>query len=130
VHAVAARAVVRRRIERNDVLSTANVEVSEGALDGVAIASSPPLVTVAEGRARRAIAPGEILTTALVRLPYAVRAGDQIKVVFRHGGIEARGAGTAVNSGAVGDIVRVLAPGRRQPLRARIVAPAVVEILQ
>jgi flagella basal body P-ring formation protein FlgA len=130
VDASGRRAIARHAISRSTPLSLEAVEVSEGSLDGLPIASSPSLVQTAEGEVRRNVAAGEILTTALVRLPPAIRAGDEIAVIVRHGSVEARGVGRAASSGAVGDIIRVLAPGRRQTVRARIIAPALVEILQ
>jgi flagella basal body P-ring formation protein FlgA len=59
-----------------------------------------------------------------------VRAGDTVSMTLRSGIIEAKGVGRAVSSGFIGDVIRVVRPGAREPYRARVIAPAAVEILQ
>jgi len=63
-------------------------------------------------------------------MPPAVRAGDPVTMVIRAGAMEVRGPGRAVSSGAIGDVIRVMRPAHREPLRGRIIEPAVVEILR
>ena len=130
VTAIVPHVVARHAIAADTSLTDADVEWREGALDGVLLQPLPTRDEVLVARSRRAIAAGEVLTrTALVR-PYTVRAGDTVSMTVRTGVIEVRGVGRAVSSGYVGDVIRVLAPGTRQPSRARVVAPAAVEILQ
>ena len=64
---------------------------------------------------RWAIAGGAVITPTVVKVPPAVRAGDQVTMVIRAGAMEVRGAGRAVSSGAVGDVIRVM---RAEPSRA------------
>jgi flagella basal body P-ring formation protein FlgA len=129
VDATAERATARHALRRDAVLSADDVEWAEGPLDGLQFDALPALNDVLAARPRRNIASGEILTTALLRQPLAVRAGDEVSITVRTGNIEARGMGRAVSSGSVGDIIRVLGPGTRQPSRARVIAPAAVEIV-
>jgi flagella basal body P-ring formation protein FlgA len=106
------------------------VEWVDGPLDGQLLESLPTLPQVIGTRARRAIARGEVMTATIVKVPPAVRAGDQVTMVIRVGAMEVRGTGRAVSSGMVGDIIRVSRPSHRQPLSGRIIEPAVVEILR
>ena len=53
-----------------------------------------------------------------------------MSITIRSGAIEARGIGRAASSGFVGDVIRVTRPGNREPVRARVLAAASVEILQ
>jgi flagella basal body P-ring formation protein FlgA len=130
VHGSGQHVIARRAIDRDVVLGHDDVEWADGALEGQAIEPLPSLESVLAASARRAFAQGEIVTNTMLRKPLAVRAGEQVAMTFRSGRIEVRGIGRAVNSGAIGDIIRVLRPGSRQSSRARIVAPASVEMLK
>jgi len=127
---IAEHVVARQPIARSAEITADAVEVQRGAIDGVQLAPLPALNDVIAARPRRAIAAGEVFTQSMLERVLAVRAGDEISVTIRSGVIEARGRGRAVSSGFVGDIIRISRPGSRETLRARIVAPASVEILQ
>jgi flagellar basal body P-ring formation protein FlgA len=128
VDAAAAHAVAARNLERDATLDAADIDWVDGSLKGQLVAPLPAATAIVGARARRAIVQGEIVSLAVVRPAEAIRAGDAVTIVIRSGPIEVRGPGRAVNGGTVGDPIRVLRPGSRQPLSGRIVAPAVVEI--
>ena len=128
VDAAVAHAVAVRNLDRDAIFDATDIDWVEGSLKGQLVAPLPAAKAIVGGRARRAIVQGEIVSLALVRPAEAVRAGDAVTIVIRSGPIEVRGPGRAVNGGTVGDPIRVLRPGSRQPLSGRIVAPAVVEI--
>jgi flagella basal body P-ring formation protein FlgA len=130
VTAVVGHAVAVRALQRDAALTPEDVEWREAAIDGALLQPLPSLDEVLAARTRRAIAPGEVLSrTALVR-DFAVRAGDQVTMTMRRGVIEVRGVGRAVSSGFIGDVIRILPPGSRQPARARVTAPSAVEMLR
>ena len=81
-------------------------------------------------RTRRAIAAGEVLNGIVLARPLAVRAGDEVALTFRNGVMEVSGVARADSSGSVGDVIRVTTPGSRDIRRARIIAPASVEIVR
>lgn len=124
-HVVATRAVAR-----DAALTADDVEERRGPVDHVLIEPLPALSEVLSARARRAIAGGEVVNRAALSQPFAVRAGDTVAMTMRTGVIEVRGVGRAVSSGYIGDVIRILPPGTRQPSRARVTAPATVEILR
>lgn len=130
VSVTAGHAVAARAIARGSALTPADVEWKEAAIDGQLLQPLPTLAEVLGSQARRAIAPGEVLTTMVLARPLAVRAGDEVALTFRNGAMEVSGVARAVSSGAVGEVIRVTTPGSRDIRRARIIAPASVEIVR
>jgi flagella basal body P-ring formation protein FlgA len=130
VTADARHLVAARNVPRNAELTPDDVQWVDGPINGQLFDPLPSAGQVLGARARRAIARGEVITATVVKMPPAVRAGDPVTMVIRAGTMEVRGPGRAVSSGAVGDVIRVMRPAHREPLRGRIVEPAVVEILR
>jgi len=130
VTADARHLVAARNVPRNTELTADDVQWVDGPINGQLFDPLPSAGQVLGARARRAIARGEVITATVVKMPPAVRAGDPVTMVIRAGTMEVRGPGRAVSSGAVGDVIRVMRPAHREPLRGRIVEPAVVEILR
>jgi len=130
VTADARHLVAARNVPRNTELTADDVQWVDGPITGQLFDPLPSAGQVLGARARRAIARGEVITATVVKMPPAVRAGDPVTMVIRAGTMEVRGPGRAVSSGAVGDVIRVMRPAHREPLRGRIVEPAVVEILR
>jgi flagella basal body P-ring formation protein FlgA len=130
VRVIAGRAVATRAIPRGQRVTAADVDWSEGSLDGQLLQPLPSLDAVLASQTRRAIAPGEVLTSIVLAEPVAVRAGEEVALTVRAGAMEVRGVARAVSSGSVGDVIRVTTPGSRDIRRARIVAPAKVEIVR
>lgn len=130
VRVIAGRAVATRAIPRGQQVSAEDVEWSEGPLDGQLLQPLPSLDAVLASQTRRAVAPGEVLTNIVLAEPVAVRAGEEVALTVRSGAMEVRGVARAVSSGSIGDVIRVTTPGSRDIRRARIVAPAKVEIVR
>jgi flagella basal body P-ring formation protein FlgA len=107
-----------------DAVQDADAEVSD-----VRFEALPTLDDVIGAHARRALVPGDVLSHAVVAVPDAVRAGDEVKVVARVGALEAWGVGRASGSGRVGDVVRITRGSARGLQRARVLSPGVVEVL-
>jgi flagella basal body P-ring formation protein FlgA len=124
-HARAARA-----IERDETFAPAAVDVVHGTLPGVAFKRLPTAADVVGLTARRAIAPGEPLTAAVLDVPPVVRSGDEVTVTVALGRVEVRSVAIASGSGYEGDVIRVLSRGSRRPVRARITGAGAVEVLR
>lgn len=120
-----------RTIAREEIIVSDAVETTVGELPVMTIR---PLLADADvvGRAaRRTIAVGEPLTATALRLPPAVRSGDQVAVTVRIGAVRVTGVGLASGSGRVGDTIRVMPPhSQRQLWPARVTGPGAVEILE
>ena len=130
VSVTAGHAVAARAIARGSDVTQADVEWKEAAIDGQLLQPLPALDDVLGSRTRRAIAAGEVLNGIVLARPLAVRAGDEVALTFRNGVMEVSGVARAVSSGSVGDVIRVTTPGSRDIRRARIIAPASVEIVR
>ena len=130
VNASLAHVVAARPIARDVAITGEDIELRRTTLTGVLLEPLPGLDEVVSARTRRAFAAGEVFSRSGLTRPFAVRAGDTVSMTVRNGIVEAKGVGRAVSSGFVGDVIRVLRPGTREPSRARVVAPAAVEILQ
>lgn len=130
VTVVAGHVVARQPIARNAEITLDDVEMRHERLDGLLLQPLPTLQETLAGRPRRALAAGEVLTGAVLARTPAVRAGDEVSVTIRAGVIEARGVGRAASSGFIGDVIRITRPGIRETARARVLAPASVEMIQ
>jgi flagella basal body P-ring formation protein FlgA len=119
-----------RAIARDEVIGAADVTLVEGELRDVPVRRLPGIADVVGAAPRRAVAAGEALTSAVLTLPPLVRSGDQVDVNVRVGSVHVAGRGVASGSGHVGDVIRVVNPGSRQPRKAKIIGPGSVEIVQ
>jgi len=89
----------------------------------------PTLDAVIGARTLRDVARGELITVRVARIPPAVRSGDRVVVHSRVGSVEVTGVATAQQSGEIGDVIRLVNPDSRQPLRARITGKGSVEVM-
>jgi flagella basal body P-ring formation protein FlgA len=116
-------------LPRDTAIDAANVSEAQGEVVGVRFEPLPLLDDVVGAQTRRDVAPGEVLSHAIVVVPPTVRAGDELKVLARVGALEAWGVGRASGSGRVGDIVRITRGGAPGLQRARVLSPGVVQVL-
>jgi flagella basal body P-ring formation protein FlgA len=130
VRVVATHVRATRALARNQQILPADVEEVEAELIDQPMRRLPSLDDAIGARLRRSVAAGEPITAAVIEVPAAVKSGDEVRVTVRVGAVEAESKGIASGSGYVGDIVRVLNPGSRRPLKARVTAPGRVEIIQ
>jgi flagella basal body P-ring formation protein FlgA len=127
VRARVARAA--RAIERNQVIDANAIAFVEDDLKGVRFGRLPQWADLVGARARRAIAPGVVVTSGMVAIPPAVLNGDRVTVGVTIGRVHVTGEGIASGSGRVGDVVHVRQTGRRGLLKARIMERGVVEVM-
>ena len=116
-------------VDRDATVTAEAVHEQDGAVPGVRFEPLPRLDEVIGTHARRPLTAGEVLSYAVVIVPDAVRAGDEVKVVARVGALEAWGVGRAIASGRVGDVVRITRGSARGLQPARVLSPGVVQVL-
>ena len=116
-------------VDRDQAVTAEVVQEQDGEVAGVRFEPLPRLDEVIGAHARRALAAGEVLSQAVVAVPDAVQAGDEVKVVARVGVLEAWGVGRASGSGRVGDVVRITRGSARGLQRALVLSPGVVQVL-
>jgi flagella basal body P-ring formation protein FlgA len=119
-----------RTIARDVAITSDDFEIVSGDLPAMAVRRVPAPGEIVGLKARRTIARGEALTSAVLMTPPAVRSGDEVTVKVSIGSVEVSGVGVASGSGQPGDVIRIMQPRSRQLLKARIVGPGMVEIAE
>lgn len=125
VEHVRARTLVARGRELGD----ADVESSQDVVERVPLKRLPRLAEVAGARALVNLAPGEVVTRTAVTARPAVRSGQVVRATARVGSLEVTASLVAVQDGAPGAVIRVVNKDSRRELRARVLAPGVVEVM-
>ncbi|NLC55380.1 MAG: flagellar basal body P-ring formation protein FlgA [Armatimonadetes bacterium] len=118
---VAARALVV-----GSQLSDADVKIERRAVSSLQ-RPLPADQPVAGLRTRRALPAGAILTFGALEAVPDVRQGDTLALTVRHGAIRVRATVRALESGTLGDQIRVALPGGREA-HARLTAPGAAEL--
>jgi flagella basal body P-ring formation protein FlgA len=129
VRVQAPHARASRAIARDEAIAADAVEVVDGEVPSVPFRHLPGSTELVGLKARRAIAPGEALTDALVILPPLVRSGDAVTVNVQIGAVQAQGQGIASGSGQLGDTIHIMQRASRSLLRARITGRGAVELI-
>jgi flagella basal body P-ring formation protein FlgA len=78
--------------------------------------------------ASRPLPPDTPLRPAFVKLPLVVKKGDRVLIEVRRGGLSIRAYGVTKSSGQVGQTVMVANLDSGRELRAKVVAPSLVEV--
>ena len=117
-------------IRRGELVSAANIESVQQPLSGLPLRRMPAATELVGARALRDIAPGERLSAGMVLVPPAVRTGQHVTAISRVGDVEVSATLMAAESGVSGDIIRLVNPGSRRAMRARILSSNRVEIVQ
>jgi len=128
VHTIYARAA--RAIARDEVVAPSAIELVDGELPSMPLRRVPSAQEIVGLKARRDIAEGEALTSAVLVTPPVVQSGDEVSVTVTLGRVEVTGRAVASGSGQVGDIIRVMQPHSRRLVKARITGPGAVEVVE
>ena len=118
-----------RPLAAGSVVAGDDVREEVRAIDGELIGRLPAAAEVVGHTTLRAVARDEVITARTVRVPPAVRSGDRVVIRAIVLGVEARGVATAQQSGAIGDVIRLVNPETRRQLKGRIVGKNEVEVL-
>ena len=78
--------------------------------------------------ASRPLPPDTPLRSAFVKLPLVIKKGDRVLIEARRGGLSIRAYGVTKSSGQVGQTVMVANLDSGRELRAKVVAPSLVEV--
>lgn len=118
-----------RALDRGAVLTEADVIAASHDITGGALRPLPDLSSAAHARTIRPLAADTCITASMVAPLPAVRGGHDVVAVARVGRVEARTIVTASQSGERGSIIRVVNRQSQRPLKARVVAEGLVEII-
>ena len=120
---------IRRAVSRGSVLDAEDVETAQAPLAGTRFEPSPSIDVVVGARAARSLEPGSIVTASdLVREPM-VKAGDRVRAMVRLAGVEIETTVVAVQAGARDDLIPLVNPATRRPLRGRVTGNGEVEVV-
>lgn len=78
--------------------------------------------------ARRTLLAGQPIVLNSIRLPYAVRSGKPVSLLFKSGTLTITGQGLALQNGAVGDTLPVQNTDSGLIIRGRVASDGLVEI--
>jgi flagella basal body P-ring formation protein FlgA len=120
---------VTRVIARDEMLSQDAWQIVTGDLADLPFRHLPTPDEISTLKARRDVAPGEVLTDAIVTVPPLVRSGEKVDVTVHIGSVEASGTAIASGSGHLGDTIRIIQRASRRLLNARISGPGAVELI-
>jgi flagella basal body P-ring formation protein FlgA len=133
---ISARITARSRIVKaaralapGTVIDEAAVIEADADLDGVLLRPLPAAGAVIGARVRRPIAEGAIVAAQDVIPAPLVSAGRPVTVRVSLGSVIVTGQMIAAESGSLGEIVRVVNAETRRTERARVIAPAEVEMV-
>jgi len=125
-------AVATRRIAPGEPLGEHNVQFQRLAFDGLS-----GYLTMADGlanrRARRLLAAGQVVTTADTELlveadPVLIKSRDYVKLVTHLGPLTITALGEALQEGRRGEVIRVRNVDSNRVVRGKVAAPSLVEV--
>jgi flagella basal body P-ring formation protein FlgA len=128
VHVEARHVRVTRTVPAGAALSPQDIEVVTGDPGAELLEPLPGLSAVLGAAARRTLHLGEVVTLRAVRVPPAVRSGDRVTTRAVVEGAEATSEAVALQSGEIGDVIRLVNPESRRQLEGVVVDRAVVEV--
>ena len=130
VKVVASYPRASRAIRRDEAIGGDAIDLSSGEVPAIALRPLLRANEIVGTSARRDIATGEPLTAAVLRVPPVVKSGDDVEATIRIGVVAVTGPAIASGSGQVGDVIRIMQSHTTKVLRARIMGPAAVEIIE
>jgi flagella basal body P-ring formation protein FlgA len=128
VHGTSRHLRTTRAIRAGETIAPGDLEEASADLGGLPVEPLPGLEQVAGATTTRALAAGEAITARLVRMPPAVRSGDVVSTRVVVEGVVAVGVATALQSGNVGEVIRLVNPESRRQLRGRVTGKSAVEV--
>lgn len=117
-----------RALARGSHLADADLAVAHHVLPRGALRPWPDVAALTDARVLRDLPEDACLTWQVVAPSPAVVGGREVSALVRDGRIEVRATLVAVDSGTIGDVVRVTHSETRRVMRARVIGRAEVEI--
>jgi flagella basal body P-ring formation protein FlgA len=120
-------AVTVRRLMRDEVIADEHVRLERREVTSSVGSYYMSLAVVVGKRATRSVSAGVVLTDVMVGDPLAVRR-DDVTARARDGAVRVRTKCIALADGCVGESIDVMNNDSKKVIRARVVAPSVVEL--
>ena len=120
--------VLTRSIKTDEVIEAGDLKTSKVRV----LQLNHPFVTnrdeVIGKSAVRPLPPDTPLRSAFVKLPLVVKKGDRVMIEVRRGGLSIQTYGVTKSSGQVGQTIMVANVDSGRELRAKVVAPSLVQV--
>ena len=120
--------VTQRRIGRNEVIGKDQVKLERREVTNSVGNYFTRAADVVGKRAMRSVSAGVLLTDVMVGKPLAVRRNDYVTLRARYGAVTVRTKCIALKDACVGESVDVKNKDSNKIIRARVVAPNLVEL--
>jgi flagella basal body P-ring formation protein FlgA len=120
--------VATRPVARGSVVSAQDIELTRM---NASIAGRDAVDNVSDvvGRvASKQIGQGEVFRASALSIPPVVSAGSRVTLVFRQGRLEATATGTALESGQLGQEIRVRNDSSKKIIPGKILEPGLVSV--
>jgi flagella basal body P-ring formation protein FlgA len=117
-----------RTLARGRQLTTDDVRVEQGLVDGARFARIPAPATLSGARMMRVVDADAVVQALDVSIAPVVKAGESVVAVVRIGVVEVTATMTAVDNGGLGDQIRIAHRDRKRVLHATVVGPGRVEV--
>jgi flagella basal body P-ring formation protein FlgA len=129
IHVVVEHAALAHPVERGHAIEAADIDVRRGEAVDVPLRPLPTASQIAGGRALRPMPAGAIVLSGFVLTRRAIEPGDEITAILATGAVEITAVLVAADGGRVGDVIRVVNPGTKRMLKARVKDGRTVEVI-
>ncbi len=119
-----------RPISRGETCTADDFIMSRAEVGAVRLQHLPAASDIVGARAIRDIAADEVITRSLVLAGTAVKSGDLVRLQAGEDGVTVETEGVATQSGDAGETIRVVNRESRRTVRARVIGPGRVEVVQ
>ncbi len=120
--------VTQRRIGRDEVIGDEQIKLERREVTNSIGNYLTRTADVVGKRAMRSVSAGVLLTDVMVGKPLAVRRNDYVTLRARYGAVTVRTKCIALKDACVGESVDVMNKDSKKVIRARVVAPNLVEL--
>lgn len=118
--------VATHSLFRGDIVHTQ--DVAKKSMTRLPFEAVPTSQSIVGLEVKQSIYAGRAVTKRDVGPPSLVKVSTQVEVIWKAPGIELQLNGRALDTGALGDEVRVLNPGTSRTIRGKVIAQGVVEV--
>jgi flagella basal body P-ring formation protein FlgA len=129
IRVVVEHAALARPVERGHAIEATEIEARRGEAVDVPLRALPTAAQIEGGRALRPMPAGAIVLNGFVLTRRAIEPGDEITAILATGAVEITAVLVAADGGRVGDVIRVVNPGTRRMLKARVKDGKTVEVI-
>ncbi|HEY3380292.1 MAG TPA: flagellar basal body P-ring formation chaperone FlgA [Vicinamibacterales bacterium] len=119
-----------RPLSRGESFVDADLVATRGEVGAVLLQRLPRPSDIVGARVVRDLVTGEVVTRSTVEVRPTVRSGDVVAVRTSVGPVMVQTQAVAEQSGLEGDMIRVVNRESRRALKARVVGPGQVEVVQ